>query len=388
MRGGRAGAGPGRHTRRGDGRDRHRGGCRAGRDRAGPDRAGRATATANGSAAAPASAETIARLEALDAEADTLRATLEEALLAKGKAGDQPCGPANPETSRYLELLATLDGLDAESDEIRAALRPVAKGERTRTFRMRSPELKGEDIRRWQLFLNRCLRKWDVDHKLGVDGEYGKETARWSKRVLYGLGLSIADWKGVTPQARIKARHPRTRTPAELAAAGRRREWREQLRRRHSAPKRGKHAALAYARKHADRGTAETRVNGGPFIDDWCRMVHLQPGSAASPWCGAFVNACLVQAGLPSRDWLRYTPSIVNKAKAGEEGWSWHTRPRVGDLVLFNWPGGDFVDHVGIAVQLNGDGSVKTVEGNFQNRVGYWTRKSQILGYARPPWRA
>ena len=347
-----------------------------------------ATATANGSAAAPASAETIARLEALDAEADTLRATLEEALLAKGKAGDQPCGPANPETSRYLELLATLDGLDAESDEIRAALRPVAKGERTRTFRMRSPELKGEDIRRWQLFLNRCLRKWDVDHKLGVDGEYGKETARWSKRVLYGLGLSIADWKGVTPQARIKARHPRTRTPAELAAAGRRREWREQLRRRHSAPKRGKHAALAYARKHADRGTAETRVNGGPFIDDWCRMVHLQPGSAASPWCGAFVNACLVQAGLPSRDWLRYTPSIVNKAKAGEEGWSWHTRPRVGDLVLFNWPGGDFVDHVGIVVQLNGDGSVKTVEGNFQNRVGYWTRKSQILGYARPPWRA
>ena len=252
---------------------------------------------------------------------------------------------------------------------------------------MRSPELKGEDIRRWQLFLNRCLRKWGVDHEVAVDGEYGEETSRWSKRVVYGLGLPIADWKGVTPQARIKARHPRARTAAELAAARKRREWREQLRRRHAAKKGGKQAALAYARKHADRRTAETRVNGGPFIDDWCRMVHIEPGTAAAPWCGAFVNACLVKAGMPSRDWLRYTPSIVNKAKAGAEGWSWHSRPRVGDLVLFNWPGGDFVDHVGIVVQLNGDGSVKTVEGNFQNRVGYWTRKTSILGYARPPWR-
>jgi predicted chitinase len=348
------------------------------------------SATASGAVVAAPSTEAIARLEALDAEADTLRAELETTLLARcgnGTNGDRPCGAADPETRRYLERLAMLDALDAKSDKIRAALQPVRAGGRARTFRVRSPEMKGEDIRRWQRFLNRCLREWKVDYDVGVDGEYGKETSRWTRRVVYGLGLSIADWHGLTPETRVKARHPQTRTGREVAAARARREWREQLARKHAAPKRGRKAALAYARKHADRRTAETRVNGGPFIDDWCRMVHLQPGTAGAHWCGAFVNACLVKGGLPSRDWLRYTPSIVNNAKAGVEGWSWHTRPQVGDLVLFNWPGGEFVDHVGIVVQVNADGSVKSVEGNFQNRVGYWQRKSQILGYARPPWK-
>ena len=119
----------------------------------------------------------------------------------------------------------------------------------------------------------------------------------------------------------------------------------------------------------------------GIVMKDWT------PGTEGAHWCGAFANACLVKGGQPSRTWIRYTPSIVNNAKAGVEGWSWHRRPHVGDLVLFNWPGGDFVDHVGIVVQVNADGSVKTVEGNFQNRVGYWDRKSSILGYARPPWK-
>jgi predicted chitinase/peptidoglycan hydrolase-like protein with peptidoglycan-binding domain len=330
--------------------------------------------------------EAVARLEALDAEADELRVQLERALLAKCENGNAPGGPADPATRSFLERLATLDRLDARSDAIRAALRPRPAEARARTFRVRSPETKGEDIRSWQLFLNRCLREWKVDYEVGVDGEYGKETSRWTKLVLYGLGLSVANWNGLAPQARVKARHPETRTAHELAAARARREWRERLARKHARPKRGKKAALAYAKKHADRRTAETRVNGGPYIDDWCKLVHLQPGTAGAHWCGAFVNACLVKAGLPSRDWLRYTPAIVNNARAGVEGWSWHTRPRVGDLVLFNWPSGDFVDHVGIVVRVNADGSVRTVEGNFQNRVDYWQRKSQILGYARPPW--
>ncbi len=115
---------------------------------------------------------------------------------------------------------------------------------------------------------------------MGVDGEYG-ETSRWSKLVLYGLGLSVANWNGLAPQARVKARHPETRTAHELAAARARRDWRERLARKHAPARRGKKAALAYAKKHADRRTAETRVNGGPYIDDWCRLVHLQPGTSA-----------------------------------------------------------------------------------------------------------
>jgi predicted chitinase len=332
----------------------------------------------------------IARLEALDAEVDALRAELEAKLLAQSDGS----GSARAETTRYLERLATLDALDAEGDKIRAELRPKATAgaagtarAKARTFRVRSPEMKGKDVRSWQVFLNRCLRDWKVDYHVDVDGEYGKETARWTKRVLHGLGLSVADWNGLTPEARVKARHPKHRTAHEVAAARARREFRERLGRKHAGPKRGKKAAIAYARFHADRKTAETRTNGGPYIDDWCKLAGLTPGTEGAHWCGAFANACLAKGGLPSRTWIRYTPSIVNNAKAGVEGWSWHTRPHVGDLVLFNWPGGDFVDHVGIVVQVNADGSVKTVEGNFQNRVGYWDRKSSILGYARPPWK-
>ena len=358
--------------------------------------AAKSTATQTASAAKAATATVtvegdpengIARLEALDAEVDALRAELEAKLLAQSDGS----GSARAETSRYLERLAMLDTLDAKGDRIRAALRPkpaaaIARA-KARTFRMRSPEMKGKDIRTWQVFLNRCLRDWKVDYHVDVDGEYGKETARWTKRVLHGLGLSVADWNGLTPEARVKARHPQQRTAHEVAAAKARREFRERLGRKHAGPKRGKKAAIAYARFHADRKTAETRTNGGPYIDEWCKMAGLTPGTAGAHWCGAFANACLVKGGLPSRTWIRYTPSIVNNAKAGVEGWSWHTRPHVGDLVLFNWPGGDFVDHVGIVVQVNADGSVRTVEGNFQDRVGYWDRKSSILGYARPPWK-
>jgi predicted chitinase len=340
----------------------------------------------------PAPTDGIARLEALDTEADAIRAELEQALLANGR-DDR----AKAEINRYLNQLEKLDTLDAQSDEIRAKLRPkpkkaagansaaTAAGAKARTFRMRSPEMRGKDIRSWQVFVNRTLRKWKVGYEVSVDGEYGKETARWTKKVLYGLGIPIANWNGLTAEARVKARHPGRRTAHEVAAARSRRAYRERLGRKHARPKGGKKAAIAYAKHHADRKTAETRTNSGPFIDDWCKLAQMAPGN---PWCGAFVNACLVKGGQPSRYWLRYTPLLVNKAKAGDEGFSWHTsKPRVGDLVLFNWAGGDWVDHVGLVIEVNADGSVRTVEGNISNKVDYHIRKSMILGYARPPWK-
>ena len=38
--------------------------------------------------------------------------------------------------------------------------------------------------------------------------------------------------------------------------------------------------------------------------------------------------------------------------------------PQPGDIVFFDFPGGDKVDHVGIVVKDNFDGTVVTVEGN------------------------
>jgi hypothetical protein len=307
---------------------------------------------------------------------------------------------------RFMALMGQIDALDLKADRVRKAIRkatgidaPVKataaasaaagtpkrpeKSKGARTFKLGSKPMKGDDIHAWQVHLNRQLRKLKIDHEVAVDGEYGGETSRWSKRVLYALGLTSGKWAGVTPEMRIKARHPGKRTRAELSAARKRGPWLRRLRKSQSAPKGGVRAAIAYAKKHAELKTRETRTNGGPFIDDWCRAVKMAPGN---PWCGAFADACLREAGLRGWFWVRYTPSIVNNAKAGVDGWSWHSKPKIGDLILFNWAGGDFVDHVGIVVGIRPDGSVRTVEGNMQNRVDYWDRKSMILGYARPPW--
>ena len=39
-------------------------------------------------------------------------------------------------------------------------------------------------------------------------------------------------------------------------------------------------------------------------------------------------------------------------------------KPQPGDIVFFDFPGGDKVDHVGIVVKDNGDGTITSVEGN------------------------
>ncbi len=62
--------------------------------------------------------------------------------------------------------------------------------------------------------------------------------------------------------------------------------------------------------------------------------------------------------------------------------------PKVGDLIFFNWHDGDDpFDHVGIVELVNGNGTVTTIEGNWNNKVTRVTRKlnSQVIGFGRPP---
>lgn len=172
--------------------------------------------------------ETSGLLESIDAEAERLRALLERRPLEAGcdpmhdavlDVAPPPAGAAFEKLAPHGELLTRLDALDDVLDP-------------ARTFRA---GMHGDDVLAWQRHVNHRLRDWRIAYRIGVDGEYGSETANWSKRVLYGLGLSIADWDGLTPQARIKARHPETRSAAELGAARSRRRWLRRLRRRHAA---------------------------------------------------------------------------------------------------------------------------------------------------------
>ena len=81
-------------------------------------------------------------------------------------------------------------------------------------------------------------------------------------------------------------------------------------------------------------------------------------------WCGYFVDwvAKQMKVSMPS---CVYTPAGV----AGFQGkglWvnAETAKPKPGFIAFFDFPGGEKVDHVGIVVSDNGDGTVSCVEGN------------------------
>ena len=123
----------------------------------------------------------------------------------------------------------------------------------------------------------RALRRWSIDKRLDVDGEYGPMTRRAARQAVYALGIPGTELAhGVTPELRTKLRRPSRRTPDEVAHAARRRGWLGRLRRQHEG--RGAQAALAYARKHLGVVESPPATNRGPLIDRWNRATGHRHG--------------------------------------------------------------------------------------------------------------
>lgn len=83
------------------------------------------------------------------------------------------------------------------------------------------------------------------------------------------------------------------------------------------------------------------------------------------PWCGSFVMWVAHEVGLKLPNCV-YTPA----GKSGFQGlgtWSnaETAKPKPGDIVFFDFaPGGAAVEHVGIVLKNNADGTITTIEGN------------------------
>lgn len=124
-------------------------------------------------------------------------------------------------------------------------------------------------------------------------------------------------------------------------------------------------------------------------------------------WCGYFVDWCAKKAGVKIPSCV-YTPSGVEGFKGRGQWYNIETsKPKPGDIVFFDFPGGEKVDHVGIVVEVNDDGTVWTVEGNTtadghtgsQSNGGEVARKLRaykankkkltvfITGFGRPDWK-
>ena len=69
------------------------------------------------------------------------------------------------------------------------------------------------------------------------------------------------------------------------------------------------------------------------------------------PWCGSFLNWCADQAGVK-------VPNVVS-TKAGAEAFKkmnqWHTKPKIGDFVFFDFVIDDKVtiNHIGLVIRVS-----------------------------------
>ena len=81
--------------------------------------------------------------------------------------------------------------------------------------------MSGDDVRDFQRLLNHRFAAWKIGRQVAVDGDYGKDTREAATQVCIGLGIvpETAMEHGVTPELRIKLRHPDRRTPNEIERA-------------------------------------------------------------------------------------------------------------------------------------------------------------------------
>ncbi|GAA3135486.1 hypothetical protein GCM10010466_27890 [Planomonospora alba] len=140
--------------------------------------------------------------------------------------------------------------------------------------------------------------------------------------------------------------------------------------------------------------TALARVGEGEKKDGttsygtWYDRYTGQKGFAAAAWCDMFLAWVGVQNGVQDRMGVfAYTPW---HAEWFDEQGRFDRKPKVGDLVFFDWAGSRSIaaiDHVGLVTGVNPDGSVTTVEGNISDRVVTRTRTmANIVGFGHPAY--
>jgi hypothetical protein len=138
----------------------------------------------------------------------------------------------------------------------------------------------------------------------------------------------------------------------------------------------------------AEVGTAETGNNETKYGK------HMKADKL--PWCGSFINFCGDMAGVD-------LPNVVS-TRAGAEAFKkmkrWHTDPKIGDLVFFDFIIDDktTINHIGLVIRVS-DKQIVTIEGNTgdsnQRNGGEVMVKSRalgarsfVVGYGRPTYGA
>jgi hypothetical protein len=143
-------------------------------------------------------------------------------------------------------------------------------------------------------------------------------------------------------------------------------------------------------------GTVET-AGGGTKYNQWFMSspfakVGVQRDGGAigdyanASWCDMFVTWVGAQAGVKGIGGDAFTPE---HARWFQQQGRWGGVPKAGAVVFFSWRGGgiDGINHVGLVIKDNHNGTIQTVEGNTDNAVRIRTRSTgQVVGYGYPQY--
>lgn len=112
-------------------------------------------------------------------------------------------------------------------------------------------------------------------------------------------------------------------------------------------------------------------------------------------WCDGFVSACAIKAG--ATDIIGTEVGCEKHIEIFKKKGIWiedgSQKPKVGDIILFNWdtktqPNDGGADHIGFVEQVNGN-TIICIEGNMDQKVGRRTINvgwGYIRGFARPKY--
>ena len=113
------------------------------------------------------------------------------------------------------------------------------------------------------------------------------------------------------------------------------------------------------------KGACSTNSLGGHAFDSSCT------GNGGEPeyWCADFARWVWADAGRQAHV-ASSRPAAGSFYVYGQNHGTLSTRPTVGDAVVFDYQGGGVADHVALVTQVNSDGTIETVSGDWNGQSG------------------
>lgn len=132
-----------------------------------------------------------------------------------------------------------------------------------------------------------------------------------------------------------------------------------------------KYRIIDYYNKHCVQFVKESRKYYVQYNDNWCATFT----SVIAHKCGITRLAFPFECG------------VQEQVKIAKDRNTWFTdvsKAKQGDLIIYDWQqNNQWADHVGFVIEVS-DGTIKAIEGNIRNTVGYRTlpiNSKSIMGF-------